>query len=70
MSHRGLHKSITLNRVIKLVQRRQSSLEDPGICIECGAEASGVEPDARESTCESCGQPAVFGAEELLFFVG
>lgn len=38
-----------------------------GFCIACGAEAGGVEPDAREATCEVCGEPAVFGAEELMF---
>lgn len=38
-----------------------------GFCIACGAEAGGVEPDAREAPCEVCGEPAVFGAEELMF---
>lgn len=37
-----------------------------GRCIGCRAEAFGVEPDARGLRCESCGQPAVFGLEELL----
>ena len=37
-----------------------------GICIECGDQASGVEPDARRYRCESCGANAVFGVEELL----
>jgi uncharacterized 2Fe-2S/4Fe-4S cluster protein (DUF4445 family) len=37
-----------------------------GFCIECRAEAFGVEPDARRYRCESCGAHAVFGAEELL----
>ena len=37
-----------------------------GFCIECGAEAYGVEPDARRYECESCGAKAVYGAEELL----
>ena len=37
-----------------------------GACIACGAEAFGVEPDARRYTCEECGAPKVFGAEELM----
>jgi hypothetical protein len=37
-----------------------------GFCLECGAEAYGVEPDAREYKCEACGARAVYGAEELL----
>ncbi len=36
-----------------------------GFCLACGAEAYGVEPDARRYTCENCGQPKVYGAEEL-----
>jgi len=37
-----------------------------GFCIECGAEADGIEPDARGYECESCGAHAVCGAEEIL----
>ena len=37
-----------------------------GFCLACGEMAYGVEPDAREYTCESCGAPRVYGAEELL----
>jgi hypothetical protein len=40
-----------------------------GFCLECGAEASPVEPDARRYTCESCGKPRVYGAEELLMMM-
>jgi hypothetical protein len=40
--------------------------ENIGFCQECGAEAYGVEPDARGYRCESCGAMAVSGAEELL----
>ena len=37
-----------------------------GACTKCGETAYGVEPDAREYKCESCGARAVYGAEELL----
>ena len=40
--------------------------DSAGFCLGCGAEAHGVEPDARCYVCESCGQPRVYGAEELL----
>ncbi|MBM84699.1 MAG: hypothetical protein CMM47_01580 [Rhodospirillaceae bacterium] len=36
---------------------------DDGICMTCGNVQSGVEPDARGYTCESCGESAVQGAE-------
>ena len=37
-----------------------------GFCTKCGAEAFGVEPDARKYVCAICGSRAVYGAEELL----
>lgn len=37
-----------------------------GFCLACGEEASCVEPDARRFVCESCGQPKVYGLQELL----
>ena len=39
---------------------------DPGGCTACGDEADRCEPDARNYKCESCGELAVFGAQELL----
>lgn len=40
--------------------------EYAGFCTACGEQADGIEPDAREYRCDSCGKNAVFGAEELL----
>jgi DNA-directed RNA polymerase subunit RPC12/RpoP len=37
-----------------------------GFCVHCGAQASGVEPDARRYKCEDCGENRVYGLEELL----
>lgn len=37
-----------------------------GFCLACGEDAQGVEPDARRYTCDSCGEPRVFGASELV----
>jgi len=53
---------IDLDRVLEAVAEDDSI----GFCKACGAETSGVEPDARNYECEACGQPQVFGAEELL----
>ncbi len=61
-----LHPSVTLERVEAAVERNNSSLDNPGFCVKCGADAEGVEPDARRCECESCGEPGVYGAEELL----
>ena len=61
-----LHSSITPDRIMEAVDRRSTSLDNPGICIACGADQEGCEPDARNYECESCGELRVFGAEELL----
>jgi DNA-directed RNA polymerase subunit RPC12/RpoP len=37
-----------------------------GLCMACGTENYGVEPDARGYKCEECGNRSVYGAEELL----
>lgn len=61
-----MHSSITEERVMEAVKRQMTGLDNPGFCTACGAEAEGCEPDARRYKCEHCGQPRVFGAEELL----
>lgn len=64
-----LHPSVTLDRVCDAVEREQTTLDNPGFCTACGAEADGVEPDARNYDCEACGAPAVYGASELLIMM-
>ena len=61
-----VHKSVTYERVEEVVREAQVSLDNPGICIVCGADADGCEPDARAYECEECGARAVYGVEELL----
>jgi predicted amidophosphoribosyltransferase len=61
-----MHHTITEQRVLDACARRNGSLDNPGFCLACGADADGCEPDAREYTCEACGEPQVFGAEEIL----
>lgn len=58
---------ITSERIFDAVQRQASSLDNPGICKACGADADGCDPDTRNATCEICGEDAVFGAFELMF---
>lgn len=65
-----IHPSLTAERVTDAVERMLSSLDNPGFCIACGEEQDGCEPDARQYECESCGERAVYGAEELLMTVG
>ncbi len=67
-----LHPSLTSARIVSAVKRSQRDDTYPGFCISCGRKAKQpCEPDAREYPCQfkSCGQPTVYGAEELLFHV-
>lgn len=57
------------DKIVDAAKRQLFGLDNPGFCVGCGEEACGVEPDARRYTCESCGEPKVFGAEELLFYI-
>ena len=62
-----VHPSVTAKRIMGAVHRGHSSLDNPGFCVACGADADGCEPDAQEYECEACGEPAVYGADELMF---
>jgi predicted RNA-binding Zn-ribbon protein involved in translation (DUF1610 family) len=53
---------VTLDKVMAAVEAD----DNLGFCTACGEEAYGVEPDARKYVCEACGEPQVYGAEELL----
>jgi hypothetical protein len=64
-----IHPSITAERVTDAVERQFISLDNPGFCLACGAEAEGCEPDAQQYDCESCGAAAVYGSEEILIAI-
>lgn len=57
---------ISIDQILDAVE----SGEYIGICLACGEEQEGVEPDARKYECESCGANKVYGAEELLMMTG
>lgn len=39
--------------------------QSEGFCLACGS-TQPAEPDARKYECECCGEPKVYGIEELL----
>lgn len=57
--------NVTIDQVLQAL----AADDNLGFCLDCGAEAQCVEPDARRHKCESCGQPSVYGAEELLLML-
>jgi hypothetical protein len=52
--------------LIKAVESEMFGTENPGFCLACGEAIDGVEPDACGYACEHCGEPCVYGAEEIL----
>lgn len=61
-----IHPSVTEDRIHAMCMRELHSLDNPGVCMACGADADGVEPDAENYVCESCRSPAVYGAQQAL----
>jgi hypothetical protein len=53
---------ISIEQVMEAIENDEYA----GFCLACGEQADGVEPDARNYVCESCGARQVFGAEEIL----
>lgn len=64
-----MHESITIERVMEAAEASLFGTDNPGFCVACGADADGVEPDARGYECECCGERAVYGAEELMLYL-
>jgi hypothetical protein len=65
MAKYKVHSSITIQRVIDACEGGDR-LDNPGMCLGCGADADGCEPDARRYDCEECGFPRVYGCEQIL----
>lgn len=65
MTKRKIHESITFERIEDACRRQMFDLDNPGFCLACGNEQDGCEPDARRYVCEACGEPQVYGAQEL-----
>lgn len=61
-----IHKSVTESRILELVKLYNTTTQNPGVCLACGEDAEGCEPDARRYPCDNCGRRLVFGAYELL----
>ena len=64
----GRHNTLNGEFAIDFDELQERSRQSIGVCLDCGEESTyPVEPDARGYECESCGEPSVYGAEELLF---
>lgn len=70
MARLKMHPSVTWERVARMLQETMLTLDNPGLCVACGEETDGVEPDARRYECEHCGEHAVYGLEELALKLG
>jgi hypothetical protein len=43
-----------------------NSGRDTGFCLACAEDTEGIEPDAGACLCPQCGEPKLYGAEDLL----
>jgi hypothetical protein len=68
-THRKIHASITINRIMAALEEAANTVDNPGICFSCGEWADGCEPDMRHGECEHCGARQVFGLEETLLIM-
>ena len=54
-------------KIAVTIEQYEAMQEDNGgMCLACGAEAYGVEPDAENYECETCGKHKVMGCDNLL----
>ena len=60
---------VSTEQIVDALARSEFTLDNPGFCLACGAEADGCDPDARGYECEACGERQVYGAQELLLRV-
>lgn len=66
-SERKLAPQVTRTQILALVMAKLEHDENgAGLCLGCGADAEGAEPDARNLPCDACGSLLVFGLEEIL----
>ena len=64
-----IHSSITTERLEEAMKESLFGDSNMGICVACGEDQYGVEPDAEKYLCESCGTYAVYGVETLAISV-
>ncbi len=61
-----VHSTVTEERVVQLMKDELYTLDNPGICLACGAEHMACESDAEHYDCEECDEPQAFGAAFIL----
>lgn len=65
-----IHADVTIDRAIGLAMENETYCGNDGLCVACGSEVGGCDPDTRQGLCDCCGRPAVYGAEELCLMLG
>jgi hypothetical protein len=55
----------TLDGLTAVVSECMYGTAMTGICLECGADREGCEPDAEDYECYACGEFTVSGAETI-----
>ena len=52
--------------ILRMAKEQEFGTGSDGMCISCDHVQGGCEPDARQYTCEACGEDKVYGATELV----
>ena len=64
------HPSVTPMRVVDAARRQHDDARQSWLLLGVRATSTeGCEPDARGYDCEACGEPQVFGADELMLHI-
>lgn len=61
----GMDERLPAPNQDRLIEISQSD-STTGVCLACGNEQGGVEPDAHNIPCGACGRHAVAGADHIL----
>ena len=62
-------ESFGIDQFLLVAQDSLTDMESLGYCLECFAEADGVEPDAERYKCEACGAFQVYGVEQIVLYI-
>ena len=65
LAHTKSGKEVFRPELDSYEELRELSDDYYGFCTACGNYQEGCEPDAQGYECEECGEPKVYGLEEL-----
>ena len=65
----AIHASLSPTRIESLAHEAFWQPDPPGVCIACGTEVRGIDPERERAPCGACGARRVYGAQRLVFLL-